>query len=130
MSWIIPWGGGLILAWTLFVFYGNLVASSKLQGFVTPPSFAGLLLLYLNGPLAALITSLAFAYPLAVIYGRFAGILSVVIALPLFALGGLNLIESDAMTITFTIMAFETVSLYVFLRIVPRAVYQHALNRV
>lgn len=129
MPWIITWGGGLVLAWYLFIFYGNLLPNIELQDFVTPPSFASLLLLYLNGPLAALITSLAFAYPLAVIYGRFAGILSVVIALPVFALDATNLIEADAKTITFTIMAFETICLYVFLRIVPRAVYKLAPKR-
>lgn len=119
---IIPWGGALVLAWCLFVLYGTLLDSIRLQDLVEPPSRTGLALLFVNGPLTALLVSAVLAYPLAVIYGRSAGIMAVVVAMPVFAYSASGLIEADFSRLSSTIMALETVCLYVALRTAPRMV--------
>ncbi len=120
MPWIIPWGGALVLAWCLFVLYGTLLDSVRLQDLVVAPSRAGLALLFANGPVIAVIAGVVLAYPLAVLYGRGAGVMAIVIAMPGFAFYASGLIEADFSRLSFTLMVLEMVWLYVALRIVPQ----------
>lgn len=119
VPWILPWGSALLLACCLFVLYGIVLAGVALQNLVEAPSRAGMVLLFLNGPVTAAIVSAVMAYPLAVLYGRGAGVMAVVIALPVFAFYASGLIEAGFGRLSSTIMAFEAVSLYVALRTVP-----------
>jgi hypothetical protein len=119
MPWIIPWGGPLVLAWCLFVLYGALLDNVQLQNLVEAPSRTGLALLFVNGPLVALAASAILAYPLAVLYGRHAAAMSVVIALPIFGISLDMLSSSSATGFGFVISALDSVWFYVALRTVP-----------
>jgi len=120
MPWMIPWGGALVLAWCLFILYGTLVDSVRLQDLVVAPSRAGLALLFVNGPVIAVIAGVVLAYPLAVLYGRGASIMAVVVAMPVFVLYSSGLIEADYRRLSSTLVALDMVWLYVALRIVPQ----------
>lgn len=116
---ILPWGGAPVLAWCLFVLYGTLLDSIRLQDLVDAPSPAGLALLFLNGPAMAVIASALLAYPLAVLYGRGAGIMAVVVAVPVFAFYASGLVGADFSRLSPTIVILEMVWLYVALRTIP-----------
>lgn len=120
MPWMIPWGGSLVLAWCLFILYGTLLDSVRLQDLVEAPSRAGLALLFANGPAMAVIASAILAYPLAVLYGRGAGIMAVVVAMPVFANYASGLTEVDFSRLSSTLAVLDMVWLYVALRIVPQ----------
>lgn len=119
MPWMIPWGGALVLAWCLFVLYGTLIDSVRLQDLVVAPSRAGLALLFVNGPAMAAIVGVVLAYPLAVLYGRGAGVMAVVIAMPVFANYASGLVGADFSRLSPTIVILEMVWLYVALRTIP-----------
>lgn len=120
MPSILPWGGAPVLAWCLFVLYGTLLDSIRLQDLVDAPSHAGLALMLFNGPLAAMLASAFLAYPLAVLYGRGAGIMAVVVAVPVFAYYASGLVEADFSRLSPTIVVMEMVMLYVALRTIPQ----------
>jgi len=109
MPWRISRGGALVLAWCLFVLYGTLLDSVRMEDLVEAPSRAGLALLFANGLAVAVITSGVLAYPLVVIYGRGACVMAVVIALPVFALYASGLIEADYSRLSSTLMALEMI---------------------
>jgi len=116
---LVPWLSALVLAWCLLLLHGTLIEAIQLQELLRRPSKAGLALLALNGLLAALATAAVLAYPLSALYGRHAGTMSVVVALPTFGLAADTLSSTDTLGMGFSISVLDWVWLYVALRTVP-----------
>lgn len=105
----------------MLILYAGLLEAIRLQNLVEAPSRVGLALLFVNGPVAAVIAGAVMAYPLAAIYGRYVGIMEVVVAVPVFAYSAPGILDADFNRLSGTIMVLEVVWLYVALRTVPVA---------